>query len=143
MTVSQIRSNIRYNENLIDEYTRERRELEKQIEELEALGDKYGRLQTRFGDRQQLRQSKLAAFLSSRIQNQILKQYYNGMSQLLGGSDFNNAYEGLSEAKRIINRKILELDQQLEDCKGRIAYRKQRRDYWRAQLAAALAKEEG
>ena len=65
------------------------------------------------------------------------------MSQLLEGSDFNNAYEGLSEAKRIINRKILEIDQQLDDCKGRIAYRRQRRDYWRAQLAAALAKEEG
>lgn len=139
MTIEEIRSNIRYNENLIDQYSREKRDLEKQISELEALSAKYSGLQSRFGDRQQQRQNRLSFFLSSCLQNQILKRYYNGMNGLLGGSDFNNAYDGLSEAKRIIIQKINQLDDQLDDCKERIAYRRRRRDYWKSQLATAMA----
>lgn len=139
MTIEELRSNIRYNENLIDQYSREKRDLEKQISELEALHAKYSGLQSRFGDRQQQRQNKLSFFLSSCLQNQILKRYYNGMNGLLGGSDFNSAYDGLSEAKRKINQKINQLDDQLDDCKERIAYRRMRCDYWKSQLAAARA----
>ena len=50
MTSDEIRSNIRYNENLIDQYIREKSGLEKQVEELEALRSKYSSLQSRFGE---------------------------------------------------------------------------------------------
>ena len=139
MTIAEIRSNIRYNENLIEQYSNEKRGLETQISELEALSSKFSGLQSRFGDRQQQRQNKLSFFLSSCLQNQILKRYYNGMNGLLGGSDFNNAYDGLSEAKRKISQKINQLDDQLDDCKERIAYRRRRRDHWKYQLATAMA----
>lgn len=139
MTIEEIRSNIRYNENLIAQYSQEKRDLENQISELEALSAKYSGLQSRFGDRQQQRQNRLSFFLSSCLQNQILKRYYNGMNGLLGGSDFNNAYDGLSEAKRKINQKINQLDDRLDDCKERIAYRRRRCDYWKSQLATAMA----
>ena len=65
MTIEEIRSNIRYNENLIAQYSQEKRDLENQISELEALSAKYSGLQSRFGDRQQQRQNRLSFFLSS------------------------------------------------------------------------------
>ena len=63
------------------------------------------------------------------------------MSGLLSGLEFNKAYEGLSEARNIINRKIWEIDDKIDECERQIAYRRSRRDYWHAQLAAALAEE--
>lgn len=138
MTVYEIRSNIIYNENLIEQFTNEKQDLENQICELEMLGAKYSGLQSEFGDRQQQRRNKLSLFLASGLQNKIVQRYYNGMNGFLGNADFNNAYDGLSEAKRIINQKISQLDQQLDDCEGRISYRRNRRDYWRSQLSVAL-----
>jgi len=139
MTVAEIRSNITYNENLIDQYTSQKRELERQIGELDLLASKFAGLQSRFGDRQSQRQSKLSLFLSSGLQNKILSRYYNGMSGLLGGADFNNAYNGLSDAKSKIHRKITELDQRIDECNNQISYRRGRREYWLSQLAAATA----
>lgn len=139
MTISEIRSNIRYNENLIEQYSQEIKNLENQISELEALNEKYSNLQSEFGNRQQQRKNKLSFFLGSSLQNQILEKYYNGMNGLLNGFDFNNAYDGLSEAKSRIIRKINQLDAQLDNCKDMLAYRKTRRNYWKSQLANAMA----
>lgn len=141
MTVEEIRSNIRYNENLIDQYISEKADLEKQIDELDLLKSKYSSVQTNFGDRQQQRQNKLASFLSSGVQNKILGRYYDGMNGLLTGTDFNNAYNGLSEAQQIISNKITQLDQQLDDCEGNLSYRRQRLSYWQSQLNIALSEE--
>ena len=141
MTVEEIKSNIRYNEDLIDQYIREKRILERRIADFDLLKNKYISFQNAFGEQQQSRQRKLASFLSSNVQNQIVGKFYDGMNGLLFGTDFNNAYEGLTEAKRVINRKITELDQQLDDCKGNLAYRRGRLDYWQRELEAALAEE--
>ena len=141
MTADEIRYNIWYNEDLIDQYTSEKASLEKKIDELDQLKSKFGSVQTSFGDQQQKRKNKLASFLSSSVQNKILGKYYDGMNGLLTGTDYNNAYNGLSEAKRVISNKISQLDQQLDDCKDNLAYRRQRRDYWQSQLEIALAEE--
>lgn len=141
MTEAEIRSNIRYNEDLIDQYTQEKRDVEAQIDELDALKSKYSGLQSRFGERQQQRQTSLASMLGSGIQNSILHKYYSGMSGLLGGTGFNNAYDGLSEAKRRIDQKIAQLDYQRNDYEDKISYCKERHAYWRSQLATASAEE--
>lgn len=138
MTVEEIRSNIRYNESLIDQYSIEKQKIEKQIEELEEVRGKYANLQNRFGERQQQRQSKLAHLQNSKTQNSIFKKYYAGMNALLVGKDFSDTYDGLSEAKNKINRKINKLAQKCDDLNEKINYRKGRRDYWKTQLREAL-----
>lgn len=139
MTVSEIRSNIRYNENLIEEFSKEKQNIENQINELEKLNEKYEGLRSKFGARQQQRQNKLSLFLSSNLQNSILEKYYNGMNALLVGKEFNNAYDGLAEAKQKIRKKINQLDQQRDDCIDKLTYRKGRLVYWKARLRDALA----
>ena len=134
MTEAEIWSNIRYNENKIDEYADQIRRLERQINELESLRNKCSSLQSRFAERQQHRQSKLQALLGSSIQNQIVRKYYEGMNSLLVGREFNDAYEGINEAKSVINRKIRNLDQQLDEARDNLAYRRSRREYWLREL---------
>ena len=141
MTADEIRYNIWYNEDLIDQRIAEKVDLEKQIEELDLLKSKFSRVQTDFGDRQQQRKNNLASFLSNSVQNKIPGRYYDGMNGLLTGADFNKAYHGLSEAKDIISSKISQLDQRLDDCRDNLAYRRRQRDYWQSRLNIALAEE--
>lgn len=141
MTTYQIRSNITYNENILDELRTEKREVERKLVELDALKVKVSNLQSRFGDKQEHRKTMLLGVTRSTIQNKILKTYYDGMNGLLSGTEFSNAYEGLSESKRRIDSKIAGLDRELSRCNENIAYRNERCAYWRAQLAIALAEE--
>ena len=141
MTESRIRSNITYNQNILDELYMEKSKIESQLYELDLLRDKVSGLQQRFGDRQQHRQTMLQRITHSTIQNKILKTYYDGMKVLLSGTEFNSAYEGLSESKCKINREVEVLQESLGRCVDNIAYRKERCDYWRSQLASLLAEE--
>ena len=134
MTEAEIWSNIRYNEQKIDEHAAQIRRLERQINDLEALRNKCSTLQSRFSERQQHRQGRLQDLLSSSLQNQIVRRYYNGMSSLLSGREFNEAYEGLNEAKRMINHKIRNLDQELDEAQASLNYRRNRREYWLREL---------
>lgn len=143
MTVDEIYGNIRYNENLIDQFQRERRDLERQIAELESLRDKFSVLQMRFEERQNSRRRGLQLFQSSSIHNQIVGRYVSGMTGLLSGWEFQNACWGLEEARERIKRKLWELDRKADECSDRISYRHARRNYWISQLHAALAAEEG
>ncbi len=143
MTANEIRDNIRYNENLIDQFYAEKAEIEKKIEELELLRAKFTTLQDNFGSKQERRKQGLSVFAQTTISNKIVPGYLNGMSALLNGAEFNNAFQGLSTAKGKINGKIQELLQELHDCEGRIEYRTDRKLYWQEQLRLALAKEVG
>lgn len=143
MTIDEIYGNIHYNERLIDQYHGERRQLEMQIAELENLRNKFTQVQQRFAERQDSRKRGLQLFRSSGIQNQIVGRYVSGMEGLLAGWEFQNAYNGMDDAKYRINQKIRELDQKIDACDSNIQYRHQRRNYWISQLHAALAAEEG
>lgn len=141
MTANQIRSNIAYNEDIIDELYEEKMNIERELDELDALKSKISNLQAKFEDRQQHRQNMLLGFTRSVIQNKILKTYYEGMKSLLEGTDFHNACAGLWESKQRIHSKMMALEGELSRCNESIAYRRGRCEYWRAQLAAALAEE--
>ncbi len=143
MTANEIRNNIRYNENLIDQFYAEKAEIEKKIEELECLRTKFTTLQDNFGSKQEHRKQGLARFSQTTISNKIVAGYAAGMNELLNGTQFNNAFNGLSTARSTITAKIQELIQELHACEGRIEYRNGRKLYWQEQLRLALAKEVG
>ncbi len=143
MTANEIRNNIRYNENLIDQFYAEKAEIEKKIEELECLRAKFTTLQDHFGSKQEQRKQGLARFSQTTISNKIVPVYLEGMRGLLTGAEFNNAFQGLSTAKGKINQKIQELLQELHNCESSIDYRTGRKLYWQEQLRLALAKEVG
>lgn len=142
MTVNEIQNNIIYNENLIYQFNYEKREIEAQINELEQLREKFSTLQTNFGAKQEDRKRGLQHFSVSAISNKIFSSYFNGMTSLLNGYQFNDAYEGLSTAKQRINIKLNELIQNLSDCEDKITYRENRKIYWQEQLRVALTKVE-
>ncbi len=142
MTSSEIRNNIRYNENLINQYNTEKRNINNKLDELECLRDKFSALQNDFGNRQFKRQQSLSIYSSKRLQNKIFGSYCTGMGSLLKGVEFNNTYEGLSFAKQKINNKMQELLGKLSNCESKIANAISQNEYWKAQLVIAEAKEE-
>ena len=141
MTVSEIRNNIYYNENLIDQYRAEKRDLDNKIEELECLRNQITSFQDEFAAKQDNRKRGLTFFAKKQIQNKIYSNYYSGMEALLSGTEFVNAHDGLTTAKGIIFGKIQELQQTLSECEGNISYREGRKRYWQEQLRLALAEE--
>lgn len=138
MTVNEIRNNIIYNENLIEQFYAEKRTIEAQIDELEQLRGKFTTLQNNFGAQQESKQQDLLRFTHTIVSNKIFSNYFSGMTSLLSGHQFNDAYDGLTMAKQKINAKINDLRQNLYDCEARITYRENRRVYWQEQLRRTL-----
>ena len=141
MTVEEIKTNIRYNENLVDEYFIKKKKIESDIFDLEKLRDKFGSLQSNFCERQQKRQLGLAKFTAINVKNKVFNTYYNGMKDLLNGYQFNNANDGLTIAKDKINKQIYRLFDELEECENTIRYRQGRIYYWNNELRKALAEQ--
>lgn len=141
MTVEEIKYNIHYNENLIDEFRVKKNKVQAQILELETLLNKYIALQERFDNRLHQRKSKISPLVQLMYPNQIMGRYIKGMRELLEGTEAEKTREGLWEARRRIKNKIMDLERLLEECERTILYRRERRDYWRAQLAVAMVKE--
>lgn len=134
MTEQEIKSNIRYNEELVEPYQGQMRELEEQISSLECLKNKFTTLQTNFGSRQDARKRCLSSVSSRVSQIKIASRYYSGMNDLLNGTEFINAYNGLEDAKGTITRELDRIYMQLDDLSGKLNYRTQRITYWRTQL---------
>lgn len=142
MTSNEIRANIRYHENCIDSYYREKRNLEGQLDDLEALRDKFSSLQNRFAAKQDARNRSIARFSALKIHNSIFTTYLSGMLDLITGSSFNNAYEGLNEAKERIRNQMQNVLQRIDDCEDNIAYHIRRKSECESQLQVVLRQEE-
>ena len=141
MTSSEIRGNIRYNENLINQFYNEKRGLESQLNDLESLRNKFTVLQNNFENRQNARRRSIARFTGLSIQNKIFKNYFSGMQELITGSSFNRAYAGLDEAKNRIRNQMQYIMQRIDECENSITYRIRRKAYWESQLRIALEQE--
>ena len=83
MNSETIRSNIRYNEDLLDEYSAEKKAITEAITELETLKQKYSTLQDKFGERQEKRKASLLTFSGTTVSNKITSAYYTGMNDML------------------------------------------------------------
>lgn len=141
MTSSEIRGNIRYNENLINQFTNEKRTLEEQINELESLRNKFAVLQNDFENRQDARKNSILRFSGLSIQNTIFKSYISGMKELITGNAFSVTDAGLNEARGIINSQIQNVLNRIEECENNISYRMSRKSYWQWQLQIVLEQE--
>ena len=64
----------------------------------------------------------------------IASRYYSGMNDLLNGTEFMNAYNGLSDAKDAIVQELNKIYTKKDDLSGELNYRKQRITYWKTQL---------
>lgn len=127
MSKSEIYHNIRYYENEIASYQYQIRKLKNKLSKLQSLHQKYNALQTNFGSRQSLRKSKLSSLSTNNMNVKLVRHYYGGMSDLLGGSYFNQTYSGLDEAKsricssmNIVQNKIDSLQDAISSCERRI-----------------------
>ncbi|WP_075718706.1 hypothetical protein [Roseburia sp. 499] len=134
MTEYEIRSKIRRNEDMVDSYQSQIRELEEQMEDLEYLRSKFSTLQTNFGNKQDVRKRGLSGVFAKTAQIKIASRYYSGMNDLLNGTEFMNAYNGLSDAKDTIVRELDKIFTQREDLTRELNYRKQRITYWETEL---------
>lgn len=137
MTKAQVNSNIRYNENLIRTYQRSVQSLNSQIEELNMLKRKIQGYQSEFSSRERNRKNKLSNNFSGRFNLKFVISYVKGMIGLLTGSEYRNAYNGLSEAIHRIDKQIDSLRREVNSYNGQISYRRKRIDYWKRQLRYA------
>lgn len=193
MTKAEVQSNIRYNENLVAQYQRKIASLNQKVESLGAsvrqlnaqMGDLSGRknkqeteraelvqlrrkvqnLQTEFGNRQAKRVNGYNRNITQIFTTNFFSSYINGMKTLLSGSEYRNAYNGLSSACEKITAKINEKQREIDSiirqmnnirsridsdnreissCRSQIsqtsndlAYRRRRIEYWKDQLKYA------
>ena len=132
MTKQEVRNNIKYNENLVNQYlntiSRLRKKVndlnsqinqynsqisqlnsnikskESQIDELNRLKSKYQKLQNDFANRQSKRVNTFNVNFSKNLNLKFIRSYISGMKSLLSGNDYKRAYNGLSSAIGEIGR---------------------------------------
>lgn len=137
MTKAEVQGNIRYNENLVTQYRNNISHLEAQIRELERLRAKFQNLQSTFGNKQSRRKNKLASVFSSKANVKMLTTYASAMNGLLTGSEYKNAYNGLSSVQEKINSQIRSLSREINQNNENLNYRIGRISYWKSQLQYA------
>lgn len=193
MTKEEVKQNIRYNENLVNQYQRRlnslnqqvnslnstvrqlnaqnndlvsrKKKLEGELAELGQLKNKVQNLRDEFSSRQTRRMTGYNRNIGSIFTTNFFSSYINGMKSLLSGSEYRNAYNGLSSAVDKVVKKIKEKDREVDSvvkqindvrrridnatleirsCRSQIsqtesdlAYRRRRIQYWKDKLKYA------
>lgn len=137
MTKSEVRKKICHYENSADACRREIRSLENKIHELEMLRSKFQTLQDSFGSRQAERRQKLSNLFSSRLHIKMISTYTSAMNGLLTGSEYQNAYGGLSAAMERINSQIRRTQNEIQMNNSNLKYSIRKMNYWKSCLKDA------
>lgn len=156
MTKQEVYQNIRYNEDLVNSYTRNLnnlrarvndlnaqidsyngqinqldariRGLRTQIDELKQLRIKYQGLQNEFADRQAKRWSRFTLNFSRGFHFKFILSYISGMKNLLSGGEYRRAYDGLSAAVNTIAHKIRSIQEEIDGINKDISSKRRRID---------------
>ena len=141
MTKQDVRNNIRYNENLVNQYENtisrlrskvkdqnaqinqyisqisqlksQIKSLKSQIDELEQLKSKCQKMQNDFASRQTKRISKFNLNFSRKLNVGFISSYINGMRTLLSGNEYKRAYNSLTSAINTISDKIKSIQREI------------------------------
>lgn len=132
-TITEVKNNIKYNEDLIKSYQSSIKELKEQISELTVLKGKLQSFQKDFSNREANRKKKIAKGFAG-LNFKFLTAYIKGMSNLISGSEYKKAYNGLSEAIRKVDKKIISIREEINDCNKKIEYNRIRVRHWENQL---------
>lgn len=90
------------------------------IKKLEALEGQYESISREFSARNQGSLQQISKLWSGKGSLRSISSYIQEMTQLLSGSQFEWAEEGLIESRRIIVRKIMELESEINRLKQQI-----------------------
>ena len=148
MTKQEVLDNIRYNENLVNQYQREinsyrnsvnalssaiktlngkidalvvtRKKLEQEISELQALKSKLTTLQESFAQRQSQRVTNFNKHSGLAMGLKLFTSYWNGMKDLLSGQEYRKTYNGLTEAIEKADKKLQAKVRERESVKSNI-----------------------
>lgn len=116
----EINNKISYYKNRIYTYKDDIASIKKEIENLEELYDKIVQINTNFIECQTRRVASVIKISLLNINPNITDKYYQGMHNFLTGSDCSNVTSGLSQAKTDINKKIIELEEKIEQKQAQV-----------------------
>lgn len=136
-SLEYIYRNIRYHENLIQSYKYTISELNGQIDELITLKGKLQSYQQDFSTRESNRKNRLLNRFSSNMNFKFLSAYINGMRNLVSGSEYRKAYNGISSGIARVNTQISQLRGDVEDYNNKIRYSNKQISFWKRQIKYA------
>lgn len=148
MTKQEVQNNIRYNENLVNQYQREinnldnqirtlnsrisqyngqinnlrnnKQNLENQLDELQRLHNKVTGLLDAFSSRQAKRVANFNKNNSVTGGLRFIKTYIEGMKDLLSGQEYRNTYNGLTTAIDKVKKQIQAKQREIESVGSQI-----------------------
>lgn len=141
MSSSDIRGQISYYENVLDQYYDEKASLESQIQDLEILKGRLKEIQERSEAMQQSRKNRLSILGENGVSNNLFSKYFSGMSSLLSGSEYVSANNGMSSSIEITQAEIYRLSGQLDNVIWNISNTQSTIDSLKIDLEAAIAEE--
>lgn len=133
-SADQIRATIQANNDLIIGKQQHIDNLENKIYQLQRLKEKVSKLQYDFGEKQKSRNGKLSGLSMKTVNVKMFSTYLSGMKELFSGTDYANAYNGLSEARNNVDKQIRCIQNEINLCRENISYLEGRNDYWNEQL---------
>ena len=129
--------NIRYHENLIRSYKNTINELNGQINELITLKGKLQSYQRDFSARESNRKNRLVNRFGSNMNFRFLSSYISGMRNLISGSEYRKAYNGISSGITRVNTQISQLRGDVKDYNDKIRYSNKQISFWKRQIKYA------
>ncbi len=148
MTKQEVQNNIRYNENLVNQYQREinnlnnqinslnsgiqssngqiaglvarKKTLEREMSELNGLRAKLQGLKDNFGNRQSRRMNNFVRYSAQVINVHFIGSYLSGMRDLLSGREYQNALNGIVESIAKVMNKLRAKQQEIDSVQAEI-----------------------
>lgn len=120
MTHLEIENEIKNNEGLLEQYIEDKKKLEIDVEELNSLNLKLLELQNNFNSKQATRKNALSNLMNSSNSLKSIQNYCSGMEELLNGSEFTNADDGLTTSQKIVCGKIDSIQIEIEELRLKI-----------------------
>lgn len=114
MTEQETIKRIAQNKQRVTNLLNEKSKLNKDLEELDLLKNKFSNLLSNFDGMQSKRKNTLNKYMKKGIHSKIYRQYISGMSNMLSNGEYANCCNGVGEAKRKINNKMGEILNKIE-----------------------------
>jgi len=141
MSKSAIRSSINHYEAKINEEYNFINKCEDEIFDLEICYKRIDNAESKHNNEQARRITVLKRFEGKNKTIKIARIYSEQMSNLIAGEENNRMVDCFEDAKRMIKKQILKLENDIDDAKARISNYKNKISDLRNQLAAIEARE--
>lgn len=137
MVMSEIQNKIDYYSGCYDDCSRRIDDLSRELQAAETCSTDLADYLRRLAEDMDSRKNRLSSLGGDSVRSKTLRDYYEGMSMMLSGEEYQQKYYNLDQGLARMNRAIDELGDELTQLSGQRDDAWSNKIYWEEQLPYA------